>query len=349
MSTTPLASWVGIDVAKDTFDAGVAWPALALGFDPSVLRNIPTHTFARTKEGVKEFLDWARTIASERGTQLRVVMEATGGYSIGLAAWITEEAPELLPAIANAKRTSDFIKSLGVRNKTDRLEARALALYGLQRQPSPYQPLTPARAQLRSLVRYRDALVQERVAERQRTEEGAASATVRKLQKRRIAQLDRDIQTVEKEMAVTIGREPQLKRDLKLLTSIYGVAFITAAVILAEIGDLRAFKRARQLTAFAGVSPKLLHSGTSRRSSRLCKEGNGRIRKALYMAATTAIRGDNQLAWYYRKLREAGKPHKAALAAIMRKMLTIMRAILIAEKDYDPHQKAGGKLCGKPA
>src|SRR5690606_21491500 len=159
-------------------------------------------------------------------------------------------------------------------------------------------------------------LVKQRAAETMRGSEPAASSKVRALQKRRSAQLDRDIKAVEKEMAAVVGKSPALQRDMKLLTSIYGVAFITAAVVLAEIGDLRKFTRARQLTAFVGVSPRHVHSGTSRRGSHLSKEGNGRVRQALYMAATTAVRGDNQMATYYRKLRSDGKPHKPALTAI---------------------------------
>lgn len=349
MATTLPVSWVGIDVSKRTFDAGIAHAAQALAFEPSVLRDIPARQFLRTREGVKDFLAWAYRIADEAGAKLRVVMEATGAYSIELTAWLTEEAPECLPAIANPKRTSDFIKSLGVRNKTDKLEARGLALYGLQRQPAAYQALSPERAKLRNLLRYRDTLVQMRVAERLRAEEAAASPTVRKLQKRRLSQLDRDIKSLEKDMAAIVKKSDQLRRDVELLTSIYGVAFLTAAVILAEVGDLRHFTRARQLTAFAGVSPRLMHSGTSLRGSHLCKEGNARIRSALFMAATTAIRGDNQMGHYYRKLRDNGKPHKVALAAIMRKLLTIMRAILISKTKYEPLRNSCGKTCAKEA
>lgn len=349
MATSHPCAWAGIDVAKASFDAAVALPSHALAFEPGMLRNIPVRSFARTKRGAQDFLAWAREIAPEDALELRVVMEATGAYSIELSAWLVECSPSLAPAIANARRTADFIKSLGVRNKTDKLEARALALYGLQRQPAPYEPLTPERAQLRSLVRYRDALVQERVAERQRAEEPAASATVRKLQKRRLAQLDRDIAKIEAEMRALIKSDANASRDVELLTSIYGVAFLTAAVILAEIGDLRRFMRARQLSAFAGISPKLLHSGTSQRRSHLSREGNARVRQALYMAATTAIRGDNQFSIYYQKLRAEGKAHKPALAAIMRKLLTTMRAVLVYQIPYQPHFKPSGKPCGKAA
>jgi len=348
MSTPHTTTWAGIDVSKMSFDAAIATP-LALAFDADVISKLPARKFERTPEGAAAFLAWARERAEETGTTLRAVMEATGAYSIELAAWLGELDPQLLPAIANPKRTCDFIKSLGLRNKTDKLEARALALYGLQRSPAPYEQLTPERAQLRSLLRYRDALVEQYTAERLRAEEPCACATVRKLQKRRLEQFKRDIAKLEEQMHKLIASVSQLHCDLKRLTTIYGVGFLTAAVILAEVGDLRRFRRARQLSAFAGLNPTLKHSGTSRHTSNLCKQGNGRVRKALYMAATTAIRGDNELAHYYQTLRAKAKVHKAALAAIMRKLLIIMRALIITQNDYRAHPKTSGKLPAKVA
>lgn len=347
MSLAQPAAWAGIDTAKVTFDASIAHPSQALVFDLALLHVMPVRTFARTREGAKEFVAWARKQTQEVGTGLRVVMEATGNYSIELAAWLTEIDEALLPAIANPKRTANYIKSLGLRNKTDKLEARALALYGLQRTPAPYEPLTTERAELRSLLRYRDALVDERVAERQRADETCACKAVSAMQKRRIEQLDRDIKSIEKNMRGLLTKTPTLKRDYELLTSIYGVAFVTASVILAEIGDLRRFTRARQLSAFAGLCPRLVHSGTSQRGSHLSKDGNRRVREALYMAVSTALRGDNQIAHFHRMLVQKGKRPMAAHAAAMRKLLTIMRAILITERAYDSQQGIGGKLCGK--
>ncbi len=349
MSSPEPTAWAGIDTAKATFDASIAYPSQALAFDLAMLHVMPVKSFPRTLEGAREFLRWAREETSELGIGLRVVMEATGTYSIELAAWLTSLDAELLSAIANPKRTANFIKSLGVRNKTDKLEARALALYGLQRRPAPYEPLTPERAELRSLLRYRDSLVAERVAERQRAAETTGSDTVKKMQERRVKQLTRDIKTIEAKMRSLIIKAESLERDYELLTSIFGVGFNTAAVLLAEIGDLRKFRRARQITAFVGVSPRLVHSGTSQRSSHLSKDGNGRVRQALYMAVSTALRGDNQIARYHRKLVLSGKRPMTAHVAAMRKLLTIMRAMLIENTTYDAQRGCGGKLCGKAA
>jgi transposase len=130
-----------------------------------------------------------------------------------------------------------------------------------------------------------------------------------------------------------------LKRDFALLTSIDGVGPITALTVLAEIGDLRRFERARQLTAYVGVSPQIVRSGTSvRGKTRMCKRGNERVRRALYLSAMATLntREPNSLSAMHARLCREGKQGKAALGAVMRKQLTIMRAVIISGIPYDP-------------
>lgn len=335
--------WSGIDVAKATFDA--AWVRAGQHYPGTKLREIPATSFARTPEGVDEFLAWLDQLGQHDQAQQcgRICMEATGRYSAELTGWLLDKRPSLEPAIVNPARTSAFIKSMGLRNKTDKLEARALGFYGVERRPAPYEPLTPKRAELRQLSRYRDALVEQKVAESNRADEFVASQAVQRLQNKRIRLLEKDIARVEAAMRAIVREDPELGRDVKLLTTIYGVGFITAVAVLAELGDLRRFKRARQLSAFAGVSPRVIQSGTSISGRpRMCKQGNSRARQALYLAAMTAIRGQSDLQATYCRLVEHGKAPKLALGAVMRKLLVIMRAILISGKPYKPHFRTGG-------
>lgn len=152
--------WVGLDVSKLTFDA-----ALALSdqhFPSTPLRALPWKTFPRTREGVAAFLAWVAEHVPE--SEVRVIMEATGKYSVELTAWLLAKRPTLRPAIENPKNTSAFIDSLGQRNKTDGLDARGLAFYGVERRPAPYEPLSKTRQELRDLSRCRDTLVEQRTA-----------------------------------------------------------------------------------------------------------------------------------------------------------------------------------------
>ena len=137
-----------------------------------------------------------------------------------------------------------------------------------------------------------------------------------------------------------VNESPELKHDIELLISIYGVGQIIATVIIAELGDLRRFRRARQLSAYTGVSPKTIHSGISVNGrTRMCKQGNPRVRHALYMAALTAIRQPSDLQDTYNRIYENKGKKMIALGAVMRKLLLVMRVLLITENEYDPHYK----------
>jgi len=335
--------WVGADVAKQTFDAALIRPGQHYPETP--LRQVPVATFPRSVEGVKTFLSWlaGQLHGSTSGLAIRMVMEATGSYSVELAGWVNELCPALAPAIANPRQTSAYLQSMGLRNKTDRVEARALAFYGAERRPAPYETPTPERAELRALSRHRDTLVEDKVREELRSQEPFTSKLLAALRKRHLAQLKRDIAKIEARMRDLVEKTPDLKRDVDLLRSIPGVAFITSTVVLSELGDLRRFDRARQATAFAGVTPRLIDSGTSVHGRPvLSKRGNPRIRQALYLSAMVSIRICGPLKDFYDRLVCKGMKKKAALCAVMRKMITLMRAILIHQTPYDPMWKQRG-------
>ena len=340
--------WVGLDVSKGTFDA-----ALALSdqrFPSTPLRMLPWKAFPRTREGVAAFLAWLKAQAPKE--KVRVIMEATGKYSVELTTWLLAKRPSLGPAIENPKNIKAFIDSLNQRNKTDGLDARGLAFYGVERRPAPYEPLSKARQELRELSRCRDALVAHRTALKNRLREKSSSKIVARMLTRQLRQLNDDIAKLEEQMRRVIDEDEDFKRDFALLNTIAGVGPITAMTVLAEIGDLRRFERARQLTAYAGVTPRNVKSGTSvQGKTHMCKRGNGRVRHALYLSAMATLntKKPNSLSMVYHRLCEEGKAGKASLGAVMRKQLTVMRAILISGKPYDPTFKGRGKLGGQPA
>jgi len=305
---TSVVDWVGVDVSKATFDA--AFVRMEQKFPSTRLCDVPARRFERSPQGVESFLSWLSALTENDGEQsrVRVAMEATGKYSLELAVWLLEGQPSLKPAIVCPSHTAAFIKSLGLRNKTDKLEARALAFYGVEREPVAYHPPTAEHAELQALSRYRDALVRERTAAGNRAEEGSASKLVRRIEAKRLRLLDGDIKRIEAEMQRLVNAAPELKHDIELLSSIYGVGFIVAVVILAELGDLRRFRKARQLTAFAGLSPRIYQSGTSVNGRpHMCKKGNPRVRHVLYLSALVTMRGQNDLERTYQRLLEEGK------------------------------------------
>jgi transposase len=321
-----VTAWIGIDVAKETFDAAIesAEGAAVLGH------------FDRSPGGVETMLAWVDSTLADRAGGARVVMEATGRYSLELTTWIAQSRPVMRPAIVNPELVWAFARSLGLRGKTDAIDARTLARFGRERAPRPHEPLGPAHTRLRELTHERRALVESLVAHRQRAQEPCQSDLVAAVQGQVIGALSAAIAQIERAISEMIDEDRALAHDVALLESIPGVGRLTAAVILGELGDLRRFDRARQLSAFAGVSPREHMSGTSvRRRTRLCKRGSPAARRALYMAAVTACRGDGHLARVYRSLVEQrGLAKKAALGAVMRRLLVLMRALLISGEAY---------------
>lgn len=315
----------GIDVSKATFD--VAW----WGDQP--FQRMFTLAFPRTQAGVRA---WLARFNPDELHKAAVVMESTGGYCKELAAWILAAHPGLHVAIANPYRVKSYGRSLGLRNKTDRVDARMLAMFGQERQPGAWLPLSPAQEALRELTRTRSKLKATRVAYQNRFKgHVGVSPLVRQCQEELLAFLNQQIKSLEKGIAALCRQDPGLKRDLKLLLSIEGVGTITAASVLGAAGDLRRFARRGELCAFLGVSPRQFQSGTSvQGKTHLCRMGGQHVRSTLYMAAVAVCRSKGPLGDFYRRLVASGKPKKAAIGALMRKLLVVMRAVLIQGKPY---------------
>jgi len=332
---TAAPSWLGIDVAKSKFDVAVhpAWrPGMVV--PPS---SLPKQTFPRTPEGTSQMLAWLAELNVEG--EIRAVMEATGRYSVELAAWLVAERPVLAPAIVDPKAAAHFIRSLRLRNKTDRSDAAALARFGAERFPVPWQPPAPEYAQLRAMSRQRTFIVESLVAARNRLDEIDSVPEVVKIQRRIVTQLKQALVNLEKVMRRHVEAHTNLAEAVRRLDTIPGVAFITAATILGELGDITRFRRSRSLSAFAGTSPRRFESGDSVRGrTRMCKQGGPRARQALYLASLAAIRNpNNELAKFYAALVANGKPKMVAIGAVMRKMLVLMRALLVNQSDYHDH------------
>jgi len=315
----------GIDVSKATFD--VAW----WGDQP--FQGMAVHAFSRTPAGVQA---WLARFKPDEFQGMAVVMESTGGYCKELAGWILEAHPGLHVAIANPFRVKSYGRSLGLRNKTDRVDARLLAKFGQERQPGAWAPLSPSQEALRELTRTRSKLKATMVVYRNRLKgHTVVSPLVRQCQEELLEFLDQQVKALEKGILDLCRKDPSLRGDLELLMSIGGVGLITAAIVLGAAGDLRRFSKRGELCAFLGASPRQFQSGSSvQGKTHMCLMGGKHVRSALYMGAMSICRSKGPLGDFYRRLVAAGKPRKAALGALMRKLIVVMRAVLIQGKPY---------------
>lgn len=340
-----LAAWSGLDVAKNSFQAALYLPQ-APAAAPRAPSRLTQQAFERTPAGVAAWLAWcdrlladfARREGLAAAPPLRACMEATGRYSLELAAWIGQARPAVAPAIVDPLAAHHYAKSLRMRNKTDRIDAAVLARMGYERRFAATAPRPAAWATLRHMTRQRDFLMNQLTSARLRAAEIQACPAMAAIQAQLIAGLRRAIVQVDRAINKHVAAHADLKQAVARLRTIPGVGRVTAVVILAELGDLRRFETSRQVTSFAGMNPKLFDSGDSvHYVAHLSKQGPARARQALYMSAMSVLRTTGPLRRTYDHLLEEGKCKMSALGAVMRKQLVLMRALLVGQRDFDPH------------
>lgn len=317
-----LQKWIGIDVAKDTFEA-------ALTHD-GVTRNFPN-----SSAGAAAFLMWARTLPDFFG---HVAMEATGIYSAWLAASLHELGAQ--PAIVNPGHIHAYGRSFGRRNKTDKIDAKLITRFANERQPRLWQPADLACEGLRSLLEQRESVKQE---QDKLTKQLSTMKSPNKIFLQRHKANERFIKKLEAEIAKHERTNSELRTNAKLLRTIPGIGEWTARAILACTNNLKDFTR-RSLASYTGLAPCVYHSGTYAGGGHIPHTGHYLIKKYLYMAAQsqTQSRMQNPLASYYQHLRnDSHKTGKQALCALMRKMILIARALVISGKPYCPQLHTG--------
>jgi transposase len=305
--------FVGIDVAKDRLDVHV---------HPSG----ETFTVTRDGTGVESLV--ARLLA---GSPQLVVMEATGGFEQVVAAACV--AANLPIAVVNPRQIRDFARATGKLAKTDALDAAAIARFAQAIRP-PARPVPDEQARmLGELVQRRRQLVEMIVAEnqRRRTVSRRLVASIERL----LVVLQNELSRLEQDLDDTLRGSPVWAERADLLTSVPGVGDTTARTFIADLPELGTLGR-RQIAALVGVAPLNRDSGTFR-GRRTTWGGRADVRAALYMAALVASKHNPVIAPFYERLCKAGKPKKLALVACMRKLLTILNAIL---RDKRPWQNA---------
>jgi transposase len=315
--------YAGIDVGKSTLD-------VALGPQARVLQ------FSNDSAGHAALLKALQCAASP---VTLVVLEATGGYEFVCAAHL--QAAGLAVAVINPRQARDFARSMGHLAKTDRIDAQGLAhLASVLAQRVDLKRYTAAlpdaqQQLLRALVVRRRQLVQMRVAEENHLNTGVANA------KKSIKAMIGSITTQLRHIDEAIAKHIQLhcKALDHQLAAVRGIGPKTAATLIAELPELGKLSR-RQISALVGVAP-MNHDSGKLRGRRAIQGGRASVRAALYMAALVASRFNPVIKVFYQRLLAAGKPKKLALVACMRKLLTILNAMV---RDSSPFSFAAHGL-----
>jgi transposase len=297
--------FVGIDVSKDRLDVHVRPSGDAFAV-------------ARNGKGLDSLV--ARLAAL---TPALVVLEATGGFEITVAAALAAAGLPLV--VVNPRQIRDFARAIGRLAKTDALDAEAIALFAEGVRPQPRAVPDEQARHLAALVARRRQIVEMAVTEGNRRRQ----ARDRRLAKRidaHLAWLQKELTSIEADLDDTIRGTPAWREKEDLLTAVPGIGPITARIVLADLPELGALDR-RRIAALVGVAPINRDSGATR-GRRMIAGGRTGVRKVLYMATLTAIRRNPPIKALYDRLVQAGRPKKLAITACMRKLITILNAII---------------------
>ena len=294
----------GIDVSKGQLDVHVA------GED---------RQFANQRHGYRALGAW---LQGHRAT--RVVLESTGRYHRAVHQSLHAQGLEVV--LVNPLRTRRFAEALGQLAKTDTIDAAALAAYGTACLDLPATP--PRNAFLERLAdllvlreQHREAQASLRLSAMEVQDPGLRAEGLRS-----VDLLGRQIDTFDQRIQELIASDPDTDRRYRILLSIPGVGPVSAATLCCWMPELGSIGN-RQAAALLGVAP-FAHDSGLHKGARHIRGGRRRPRKVLYMAALTATRHNPDLQHVFRRLTAAGKSHKVALVAIMRKLIVLANVLL---------------------
>lgn len=311
---------LGIDVAKAKLDCALRLPTGK--FRAKVIPNTP--------EGFALLLAW---LSTHHALNPHVCMEATGSYWEEVAQFLANAG--LTVSVVNPAQIKAYGSSRLTRSKTDAVDAKLIADFCAERQPSPWQARSEAELVLRALVLRLDALQTMRTQESNRLE--VSRAAVRQDIQQHLHWLDDDIKQLVKAINDHIDNHPDLKQKRALLEGIPGIGERTSAIILAFYADTDRFANSRQAAAFAGLDPRQHESGSSVRGKpRLSKIGHAFLRKALYMPAMVTLYKTVWGKQFKARLAGSGKPPKLIIGAMMRKLIHVAFGVLKSGKSFDP-------------
>jgi transposase len=310
---TSYADYVGIDVAKATFDVAARHHGLRL-------------SLSYDAAGLGRLVEQLRPLGA-----CFIVLEATGGLERRLAAELSTAG--FTVAVVNPRQVRDFARATGRLAKTDRLDATVLADFAERIRPRPLTPPAEHERELKDLVNRRRQLVELRTMETNRLD-AATAPLARKSIRKVLDLLRRQVDQLDAAIAALVQSDDDWRQKDELLRSVPGVGPVTSTALLADLPELGRLNR-QEVAALAGLAPFNRDSG-QHAGRRAIWGGRAGVRSVLYMAALTARRCNPLIARFAQRLEAAGKPFKVVLAACMRKLLIVLNLLVKNHTRWDP-------------
>lgn len=317
-------TFIGIDIAKKKFDVAIC-----------IENNKFKHkVFANNTQGFNDFYQWLMKFDGK----MLFVMEATNIYYEDLADFL--HSKDLSVAVINPKTMPNFSKCLNLRNKTDKVDAKALAEFARIQSDRIrlYEPKTKIERELlrknRQLKHINNMIVKEKIRIQTMKDEYCIAVS-----KNVIAFLEEQEKLLEKEIKSTINSDETMKKNNELLRSIPAVGEKTAWSLLAHLGNGERFKNSKDAASFFGLTPMRRQSGSSLNAVvGISKIGHSDVRAVLYPPAMNFTCGqfkNREYEPFVKRLLSQGKPPKVVIVALMRKIVTIAFALLKSQTKFD--------------
>ena len=296
--------WIGVDVAKEYLDVCV--------HETQEIRHQKN-----VASGRRALALWMAK-RSPRG----VIMEATGGWERAVVKAFRVAGLKVM--VMNPRRVRDFAKAAGLLAKTDRIDAKALALFGAKMEPEPRPEATASEEAQRALLDRRRQLSELLTQERNRRE--LAHPNVRGDVNKHIRWIEKELQVLDEKIKKVVADDPVASAKQKCLQAVKGVGKLTSLALVAAVPELGKLDR-QKIAALVGVAPFNCDSGT-RRGQRHIFGGRALVRNLLYMATLAATKCNTVIKAYFNGLRARGKIFKVAMVACMRKLLTHLNSLM---------------------
>ena len=307
---------IGIDVAKASLDL-------------HSLSSGQSHTLPNNVQGFQQLKKLLPNPAS-----YLIVLEATGGYERQLVADLLDAGYRV--AVINPKRARDFARALGLVAKTDRIDARVLALFAQKVQPAPAEKTPEKQVEIQQLVARRRQLIDLRTQESNRLDITVAKAARKSIQAV-LKILERQIHAIEAAIQDLVQADDDWRHKAQLVESVDGLGGVTATTMVANVPELGHLNR-QQISSLVGLAPFNRDSGPHK-GKRCISGGRKSVRSVLYMAALAAMRCNSVIKAFANRLTQHGKPFKVVITACMRKLLVILNAIVKSGQPWN-HQFA---------
>lgn len=308
------ALYIGIDVSKQWLDI-------------VVIPNGESLRIGNTEQAIGELI---KDLENQDHSIERIVVEATGGYEDLVVRMLIDAG--LPVARVNPGRVREFARSVGQLAKTDKLDARILAHFGKAVKPALTVLPSPKKRALDALLERREQLLNMQTAEKNRL--GTAPQNIHASVQEHLLWLKQEIKKLDREIAQSIHDHPDFKQEDKILQSVPGIGKIASSKFIADVPELGRCNR-KEIAALIGTAPFSRDSGF-KRGRRSTKGGRSDVRCVLYMATLSATRCNPVIKVFYQRLCKSGKENKVALVACMRKLLTILNAMIRDQRPWQP-------------